>query len=630
MEELFKKRLPEDVVEYSLYLVDKTIHKKDADMLLVEYLNKCLALVFKETSGYIWQNESFNLRVVEDSQLTHLHGSTCFDDSIDDEWLIVHLLLKITEEYPMLVASVKDTDGQFILIEAADYLPKWLNPDTSNNRVFLSRGTVHILLKPSSPGHIPYFPIAEPTLEQALSIVASFPSETEVFPLIKESIESKTKSIPQKLSEHIQYSNVFIPEKLVYILDQYPNFISKCVKAFYLRDPIDLKACRVFHFMKPDTRVWCQIPMSRHQYAQLMQQHFIPDKRSGYQKKSNLPPLEDKGVDLGLKIAHGCEMLCSQHQGFQSKFNETKVFNESRFLRFIEALKDSGYFRGEIEGSKLYQQLYNEAKQYYMKSLETSLSYENVGDFSLQKIFQIINFSLNSDSPVALERLSISATVSDLPVESSDKWMYLDEKEIQKLADKMNKGFTSLSSSRGGINSKVYEASMVNENNNQLKQTVEKINDFVNDISDYTGVETDDKSTINFDPSEFLTSLEELLNVSSSKCNTFDSSDSDEFLSSDSDLDVCENDEKDRVNELFEYMQTMDNELAQTSVGKSFTKTTDDNGFLKTTKCDNANSSKVDVDANMLENFMIASKEEKSTSGPVSNLLRGVGAHLPS
>lgn len=33
------------------------------------------------------------------------------------------------------LCSVEDNDGEFLLIEAADYLPKWLNPDTSENRV---------------------------------------------------------------------------------------------------------------------------------------------------------------------------------------------------------------------------------------------------------------------------------------------------------------------------------------------------------------------------------------------------------------------------------------------------------------------------------------------------------------
>jgi len=33
------------------------------------------------------------------------------------------------------VVRVYDSDGEFLLIEAADFLPKWLNPDTAENRV---------------------------------------------------------------------------------------------------------------------------------------------------------------------------------------------------------------------------------------------------------------------------------------------------------------------------------------------------------------------------------------------------------------------------------------------------------------------------------------------------------------
>lgn len=35
----------------------------------------------------------------------------------------------------VFVCRVEDNDGEFLLIEAADYLPKWLNPDSSENRV---------------------------------------------------------------------------------------------------------------------------------------------------------------------------------------------------------------------------------------------------------------------------------------------------------------------------------------------------------------------------------------------------------------------------------------------------------------------------------------------------------------
>ena len=34
--------------------------------------------------------------------------------------------------------SVSDSDGDFLLIEAAHQLPKWLNPETSQNRVSLT------------------------------------------------------------------------------------------------------------------------------------------------------------------------------------------------------------------------------------------------------------------------------------------------------------------------------------------------------------------------------------------------------------------------------------------------------------------------------------------------------------
>lgn len=34
---------------------------------------------------------------------------------------------------------IEDNDGEFLLIEAADFLPKWLDPDNSANRVSISK-----------------------------------------------------------------------------------------------------------------------------------------------------------------------------------------------------------------------------------------------------------------------------------------------------------------------------------------------------------------------------------------------------------------------------------------------------------------------------------------------------------
>jgi hypothetical protein len=65
----------------------------------------------------------------------HLHGLTNYGDSVDDEWLIVYLLRELSKRFESLWIKVVDTDGEFLLIEAANALPRWLNPEIASNRV---------------------------------------------------------------------------------------------------------------------------------------------------------------------------------------------------------------------------------------------------------------------------------------------------------------------------------------------------------------------------------------------------------------------------------------------------------------------------------------------------------------
>ncbi len=70
-----------------------------------------------------------------DTHPLHIFGKTCYQDNVEDEWLIVYLLFELSRLHPQLVVTVTDSDGQFLLIEAAHHLPKWLKPETSENRV---------------------------------------------------------------------------------------------------------------------------------------------------------------------------------------------------------------------------------------------------------------------------------------------------------------------------------------------------------------------------------------------------------------------------------------------------------------------------------------------------------------
>lgn len=45
----------------------------------------------------------------------------------------------------VLCYRIEDNDGEFLLIEAADFLPKWLDPDNSANRVSVSLFRKHVI-----------------------------------------------------------------------------------------------------------------------------------------------------------------------------------------------------------------------------------------------------------------------------------------------------------------------------------------------------------------------------------------------------------------------------------------------------------------------------------------------------
>lgn len=111
----------------------------------------CLAHLEPFLEGYIWQKEPFQLEVVGEDVVgargvpAHLAGSSCFGDNIEDEWFIVWILCELTRAFPTLTARVWDNDGEFLLIECAFHLPKWIKPDAVANRVFLHAGQLHIV-----------------------------------------------------------------------------------------------------------------------------------------------------------------------------------------------------------------------------------------------------------------------------------------------------------------------------------------------------------------------------------------------------------------------------------------------------------------------------------------------------
>lgn len=132
----FPKRLPDDTVEYIIYVIDAKLSSDSQVRERLRTVETAANLLCKKLlKDYIWQRESFKLELRREDGTWLLRGITNYGDSVADEWLIVYLLREISKQYPDAWIRVYDTDGEFLLIEAANALPKWLNPEVAENRV---------------------------------------------------------------------------------------------------------------------------------------------------------------------------------------------------------------------------------------------------------------------------------------------------------------------------------------------------------------------------------------------------------------------------------------------------------------------------------------------------------------
>lgn len=162
----------DDFVEYYLFPSLDKLTGNNVDEKLDNFLREINECVQQFTVDYIWHKEPFQLvvRTPNTSQLfnapkmqgicsisiyffaticsqfilfvyylddlpPHLYGLTFYGENIQDEWYIVEIISHLTKIYPHLIGRLCDSDGEFLLIEAAEVLPNWANPDTCGQKV---------------------------------------------------------------------------------------------------------------------------------------------------------------------------------------------------------------------------------------------------------------------------------------------------------------------------------------------------------------------------------------------------------------------------------------------------------------------------------------------------------------
>lgn len=316
----YERVLPENCVEYMLFVIEPDLQAKKIHSGLEAVRKAAVQLANQLTKDYIWQRDGFSLETKTDQGLHYLYGITDYGDSIEDEWLIVYILRELTRQFPHLWVRVSDSDGEFLLVEAANVLPKWLSPENDANRAWIHRGQLRIIPLKSHGGvqsKTITLPEAVETLQSAAdSLVHSTFVEAEAF--------YRLEKYPEQIQESIHYAMVTIPRRLAYVIHEIPKSIAPAVEAFYLRDPIAMKpmlsASTDRLIFPPGDLVDVSVKFTKVLYAQLKSQVFSPppawqDIFTSSEKQAtsadSSADLQGKHsmLELGMKVTCGFEML---------------------------------------------------------------------------------------------------------------------------------------------------------------------------------------------------------------------------------------------------------------------------------------------------------------------------------
>ena len=533
--------------------------------------------VLQYTAGYIWQRKGFQLllssehRPPWEQQTPCLWGCVDFGDNIQDEWFITSLLLDITKHYDV-AARVWDNDGDFIMIEAAYALPRWLKPKTSAHRVWLYEGTLHIL-DPSI-----HRLESTPTIQQCLEALQSKDISSAATPEIVKSLESRLQGLPKTAQQHMMHrARAILPKKIAYVLSKEPQTIAAAVEAFYCRTPDDVRAATRMTHAPPRDMIEVNVLMSRCLYAQTKLQDYCPPK--GWPMSMPSETAFD-AAELGCKIVAGFEMLLSHAES-----SLENVCDKKGWLEYEQKLIALGYFKTVLRGSVEYKILEEKARMQFQcgSSFETSPSTSAA----------LVKTLLSS------ENVDDSGFPTNLSPPDDDSWLLSandDECAITLELNQREKEIELAASLRS------------------------KIENFMDSKFSVGGVET-----CGFNTSTFFEELQNVLgkaDIGDAFCSTseegssfYEGSADDWEAATETDSDDDQNKDGEGFREAYD--EVLVQELRGTKMCQSFARVGGDERGV------------VDVDANLMQNLVASQKEQGGLPGPASNLLGMLDIKLP-
>ncbi|KAJ1966747.1 hypothetical protein H4R35_006910, partial [Dimargaris xerosporica] len=305
----------------------------------------------------------------------------------------------------------------------------------------------------------------------------------------------------------------YVPRAIAHLLFHQPQLIAPAVEAFYLRDPVGLKATRTMRQFPPDDSILTTVRWTRTMYAQVRSQTFVaPQVFEAALTAGSQYTAREK--ELGMKLACGFEMLC---QGADIRDSElpSRLYQQEQAQKtrtewdaYLNKLASVGYFEGERAGSQRYRELEASARAKFDKRPAESNASASTGDTpalgcratQLLAIHGILQWP-----QVTQQEIHVHLIDHD----DSDAWMYIKPEYLDNVLGKYQKDLDDLKDdpefqSVANSDSRQYAVPTSDELEGaaQISDMIDKFQTFMQNEAGFEGVGADSDCYTDSDISE--------------------------------------------------------------------------------------------------------------------------------
>lgn len=432
---------------------DGTTHEVEAKLIQAIH-TRCTAPPPAGAGGYVWHREAPVVMPSDDAADPPgtVQVRMRVQDSVDDEWFMTYILRTLTQSVPGLCVRVEDEDGEFLLIEAAHELPKWVSPENATNRVWVYNDALHLIPlehttdAPHDDEHEAYLSVAD-----AVQLVRNAQVPTQAPDTVQAAAFARLEGYPTAAASHRHRTLALVPRSAARILLGHPQMVAEAVHALTSRDVVSMRAverAERFRIVPQDEIVPAQdvvlIPvcMTQHLYAQLSHDRFFPPKAygerwrhaveqyrlylSGTERASRVSEEQatwGRWCDTGAKLTAGLELAWATKSARAA--HAAEKHDTAADAALMASLTTQGYFGAAAPHSDRWNELAREAR---------TLAAPHGDDASLS--LHALRATLEAQPETLVQQAALPFEVgASRAAEDSEAWLAEVPKELDALAE---------------------------------------------------------------------------------------------------------------------------------------------------------------------------------------------------